>query len=250
MTFHFPSTTSRPPPALQSLGINPVHIITNSIPPKSQWAALPHWHETHTEHFYVSQGYALVRLRNIYSVIGAEDGPVEVPPFTIHGFSRADVTDNKEAAQKAWDEFAARTGKTEVQFGEWREEDVLVEEWTTPMDRHKEIFFRNLISYYRDYFQPIVTGGDAWTMVVSLPGLMVHTFKLLACLSYLDNYQLLLDNGLGRSREGGITWLSKGLIYGIMGAARMAGKVFGWRVWWEEYTPDELRGVCEAIEKQ
>lgn len=244
ITMYFPGNIPEGSPPVTGLPVGPEYVTISAIPPKSQWAALPHWHETHSEHFRVVQGYSLIRLRNKYSIIGPEDPLVNIPPYTIHGFSRADVPG--PIADKAWAEYEDRTGNKEVRKGDWTEHDILMHEYTSPVNGRKELFFRNSMSYFRDHLEPLLSKKGV-SLALSVPRLLSHLPLLLFHLAHMDNYMLVLDNSLGVTSEGNVSNMSFALSHGLNGFITSVGKLFGWRAWWEPYTPEKLWSVAEAL---
>ncbi|KAJ1325473.1 hypothetical protein MN608_08666 [Microdochium nivale] len=308
-------------------GAAPAEVAANVIPPGSHWAAAPHWHELHTEHFIVAKGFALVRVRGEHVIVGsadeeneeegnyeeggAEGGVVnnnnnadhwrtsksskrpvaavlDIPPYTIHGFSRADVPG--PVADQAWAKYyEARRGQQgsmsrkgggarNVRHGAWTQRDVVLFEWTTPSDGAKEVFFRNTMSYFRDHLQPLLTelikphhspcspssvaqhqqdsrkqkGQNGvlgrWSHAVAAAvKIAVQVPRLVFQMAHMDNHMLLLDNGLGVNKDGGVSRLSLGISHGMYGAAKRVGGLLGWRHWWEEYTPERLRETAERL---
>ncbi|KAH7029513.1 uncharacterized protein B0I36DRAFT_364047 [Microdochium trichocladiopsis] len=302
-------------------------VAASVIPPGSHWAAAPHWHELHTEHFVVVRGFALVRIRGEYLVVGSsssssgsskvagsdnaggvvvedngDDGRrrrtdtaaiaqtvLEIPPFTIHGFSRADVPG--PAADRAWAEYESRNrgvpGAERHRYGAWREQDVVLFEWTSPSDGKKELFFRNMMSYFRDHLQPLladilephpsslrrrrqgendngaglgaglegrrggVSRGEwarSWPRAAtSALRILVQIPPLVFSLAHLDNHMLLLDNRLGVKHDGGVSAVSLALSHGLNAVVKRVGGWFGWRSWWDEYTPVRLRTVAASL---
>ncbi|KXJ90496.1 hypothetical protein Micbo1qcDRAFT_196028 [Microdochium bolleyi] len=315
--------------AEQALPVPVGEVATSVIPPGSRWAASPHWHELHSEHFIIARGFALVRIRGDYVIVGSADedddeddddeaevpaaesangsearhrtrqdnhvasrkAPLTVlnfPPFTIHGFSRADVPG--PIADRAWAEYEAKNGgavgaaaagqkkkkKTSVRYGAWTKRDVVLLEWTAPSDGAKELFFRNGMSYFRDHIQPLLPdvgampppppqrrdtqdpageqavghGGKGWrTAVTSAAQIAMHIPRLVYHMAYVDNHLLVLDNRLGMKKDGGVSGFSLGLSHTVYFVAKKIGGLLGWRYWWEEYTPVRLREAARRLEK-
>ena len=224
-------------------------VVKQTLPPSSFMAVPLHWHETHTELFRVRRGYALVTVGTLTRILGPEDGAAEVPPFTLHSFGRGDIP----GAEKYW---AERGGDgTRAEEEGWRERDVEIDEWTVPGDGRKEIFFRNGIGFYVQRIMPLVTATREGRLEAAspslnkIPSLAVRGARMLAFMSYMDNYPFLAG-GVGMSCEGKPNWLGRRLTYGILGLARGVGLVVGWKPWFKEYTPKGLWDLCEEIERE
>jgi quercetin dioxygenase-like cupin family protein len=98
------------------------------------------------------------------------------------------------------------------------DEDVVVEEWTNPADGAKHVFFRNLIGTLED--------EAYWGWKVPLQALLI-------CARY-DNFNVVV----GGWAKGIVT---KGLYRIVLGVASLVGL----KEWYDEYTPESLRGVAE-----
>jgi len=108
--------------------------VTVTQPPNSTWASGPHWHESHTEFLQIVHGTALVTLNKTTRTFTPEDGIITVPRFASHEWRRA----NSEG------------------------EELVVKEWTGPVDGEKQIFFRNLSSVILDVrkMDRLLSGGS------------------------------------------------------------------------------------------
>jgi len=302
-----PSSTAESPTS-PIAGVDASYIITNIIPPQSNFAVLPHWHESYTEHFRVARGYVLLRLGQRHIIVGPDDGDIAIRPGVIHGFCRADISisgssgggDEKgnggsgggldmESADRAWRSRTAQDGKpgpkssVDERNGTWTSEDVLLYEWTTPADGHKEVFFRNMLSYTADHLAPVLheiqglqarrqraAGGGAgglllmvqWVlgMLLVVAKLIRRAPKLVYSVSHMDTYLLLVDDRYGKEPStdkavdgkegedgdwGGPSEWSKRVTYALFAVINVIGKLAGWRVWREEYTPGRLREVAK-----
>ena len=180
-------------------------IVTITIPPHSNWTSGPHWHETHTEYLRVVQGAAKVTLSNQTRVVRPSDGIVTVPKFTIHEWGRISPTeaDGNISRHQA-------------------DEDLIVEEWTDPVDGLKNVFFRNLNGVILDETQ----GGKSaprseWWL----------TLQLWVIFHDLDNWPVLL---------GGPFWFRWIATHFMARVAVFLGVLWQLRSVYPEYTPADL----------
>lgn len=194
----------------------------------------PHWHEKYTEHMRVLQGYLLITIGNKTKLYGPEDGVVDILPFQIHTISQGTVPAARPYLAKV----------AGLQEG-WEKEDVIFEEWNTPIDGVKEIFFRNMFGFYKDFFEPVVAGK---LHLNAIPSLFFHFFELVNQSRAMDNYMLLLPLRLGRARNGSPTWLARISTYTLYRAALLMSLVCGFEWWRKEYTPVELHAVCKSMQ--
>ena len=179
------------------------HAVTTIIlPPSSSWTSGLHWHTSHTEFLQVISGTALLTLSSHTRTLTPSDGAVHINPGIRHEWRRA------------------TTAHTSATHGL----DLVVKEWTTPMDGQKEIFFRNLSSILEeDSSEGLV--GESWA-----------TLQLLVVMLGMDNYPVYFSVGggeLGRLVEWIVTMT-------ILWTAKMIGLGFGLNRFYEEYTPDEM----------
>lgn len=289
------STTDTPSPS-PIPGVDASYIVANIIPPQSNFAVHPHWHELYTEHFRVARGYVLLRLGQKHIVVGPEDGDIAIRRGVIHGFCRADISIpggrglGAESAERAWRARAAEEGKLgegqgsgDERNGAWTAQDVLLYEWTTPANGHKEVFFRNTLSYAAEYIAPVLHevqslqarrqqqavngGGGLYSMLQWVMGMLWVAARLVSrippvlySVAHMDTYFLLLDDRYGRemgaekAADGkggeddewdGPSQTSRRVTYALFAVFNTVGKLAGWRVWRDEYTPERLRAVAE-----
>jgi hypothetical protein len=138
-------------------------------------------------------------------VYGPDDGVITIPPYTLHEMGRAD----KHPAAASF-----------------IDTDLKLKEWTSPPDRAKELFFRNLIGMALDR-QPGLVGN------VKL-GLNVAVF-----MAGNDNYPVIWKGPrfLGEPVQTIIrrwtTYLLGGIVVGL-------GHLCGFKTAYKEYTPDDL----------
>ncbi|KAK0392642.1 hypothetical protein NLU13_2137 [Sarocladium strictum] len=100
---------------------------------------------------------------------------------------------------------------------------LLIEEWVDGEDGSKEIFFRNAFSIVRD--------------VENFGGLPMAFLRFFVLCAYRDNHIAFCPPATPR-------WLQRLLTSCIFGVIVAVGKIGGWRTWYEEYTPPELRALA------
>ncbi|KAH7035858.1 uncharacterized protein B0I36DRAFT_319222 [Microdochium trichocladiopsis] len=162
-------------------------------------------------------------------------------------------------------------------------------EWTTPADGHKEVFFRNMLSFAKDDVEPLLSeiavlqrereqqrnkGNAAAAWIGSLwwfLGMLWVVARLLARLpkgmysvAHMDTFFLLVDDRYGKGpqgrvgqhnralKEGADEWdrpsrRSRAVTYMLFAVLKVIGRVGGWKVWKEEYTPERLRNVARSM---
>lgn len=135
------------------------------------------------------------------------DGTITIPPFTLHEYGRAD-------GHKAG--ISCRTV------------DLKIREWTSPPDRAKEIFFRNMLGLIMD--QPKEAG---------LQDNIKTLLALFVVMKEHDNYPLIWKGPslLGESIQASV---QRNTTYLIQGAIAWFGSLCGFRGTYEEYTPQVL----------
>ena len=173
------------------------HIVTITLPPHSTWTTGPHWHETHTEHLRIIKGSILLTLDSTSKVHTRSSGTLTIPPFARHEWQRAPPT------------FA------EGDYGDV--DDVVVQEWTEPVDGEKEIFFRNLNSVIVD--ERGRGEAEGWWLMLQLWMVMAG----------VGDFPVLLT-GLPRRVESWVTHV------GLWDAVSLGGRWWGVGSVYEEYT--------------
>jgi hypothetical protein len=208
-------------------------VSTLNFHPGSAGSIPPHWHETHREHVRVISGYMLITVGTVTKLYGPEDGVADIPPYTIHAMQRGDTA----FARRYW-------GDVKGMKEGWEKEDVVTQEWTTPSDGQKEVFFRNSMSFFMDYFEPVLRRGAG---IMDVPDMLVSGVQLLNITSHCDNYGLMVPLALGRAADGRVSWVGKGPTYALHAFALGIAKMSGWQFWKAEYTPIELYSVCKTM---
>jgi quercetin dioxygenase-like cupin family protein len=191
---------------------NPLKATTITLPPGSPWTSGLHWHETHTEYLQIIQGAAKVTLNGTTSTYTAEDGIIVVPCYARHEWHRADAAHPQSTT------------------------DLIVKEWTDPIDGQKEIFFRNLNSAILDANAAGLL-NEIWL-----------TLQLFMIFAVLDTYPVFWS-GPKSLRLGArvVEWV---VTHAVLRLALVLGGLLGLRAVWDEYTPESLRrGVGTGKEK-
>ena len=195
------------------------------IPPDSPFDSDLHWHETYTEYFRITKGVMSVVLEDVTGAlqtyyIGKESGIVEIPKGRRHRLRPGDSTG-------PWEEWKDKLEWREggmISKEEWVSE-IRGEEWTSPQDGRKEMFFRNLAGIAGDR-----SGG-------ALDGVW-FVLGVLCIFREFDNWPAFLG---GRMRS-----LELVVSHAVLCVASWVGWGLGLRGSYEEYAPVELRGVKGA----
>ncbi|CAG9949861.1 unnamed protein product [Clonostachys rosea f. rosea IK726] len=164
-----------------------------------------HWHEEKTEYLQVLQGQALVTVGDSTAVFGPNDGVITVPRFTLHEFGRADrVAEGAESC----------------------EVDLRIMEWTEPSDGAKEVFFRNMLGVIID-------------RETGLLGNIKLLLSLFVVMQGHDNYPVFIKGPalFGRTVQSSIR---RTTTYVVRGGIALAGRLFGLKATYHEYTPTSL----------
>lgn len=138
-------------------------------------------------------------------VYGPDDGVITIPPYTLHEMGRAD----KHPAAASY-----------------KDVDLKIKEWTSPPDRAKELFFRNLI-------------GMAGDRQAGLVGNVKLGLNVAVFMSENDNYPVIwkgpgfLGERVQTSARRWTTYLLGGIVVGL-------GRLCGFKAMYKEYTPDDL----------
>jgi mannose-6-phosphate isomerase-like protein (cupin superfamily) len=183
---------------------NPLKATTITLPPGSRWTSGLHWHETHTEYLQIIQGVALVTLNGITRNYTAADDIIVVPPFSRHEWQRADSIQPHPDI------------------------DLIVREWTDPVDGQKEVFFRNLNSAILD------------ATAAGPPNEFWLTLQLFMVSAVLDNYPVLYSGPRPlRFLASAFEWV---VTHAVLFLAMVVGRIFAMSAVYDEYTPRSLRG--------
>jgi len=119
---------------------------------------------------------------------------------------------------------------------EYRDIDLIVEEWISPKEGRKEIFFRNLFS----------TAGEP-QYKSSITGSVYNMLTILRVMWGLDNYLVLVD--FGGWKGGWRVVVESAFTCAVMGTLVLLGKTLGLKAVNEEYTPQHLMKTWEEDEK-
>jgi hypothetical protein len=164
-----------------------------------------HWHEKHTEYLQVLQGCALITVGDRTAVFTKDDGVVTVPRFTIHGFGRADDTEEGRGS---------------------RDIELIMREWTDPADGDKELFFRNILGLVKDWKKTLL-------------GNVAMGISALVVSSGHDSYPVFW-NGPAMFGKGVQVAVMRASTYTVLGLADVVGWLGGFRAEYEEYTPRSM----------
>ncbi|KAF2682889.1 hypothetical protein K458DRAFT_488144 [Lentithecium fluviatile CBS 122367] len=178
-------------------------ITTAVIPPGSKFHPGAHWHEDYDEIMRVVKGRARIRLGKEWRVYGPEDGEVLIRRGVVHDFMRADASGS-------------------VKGEDGVEGDLVIEEWSEPVDGSKELFFRHAFSIQAD------SALFGWKIPL----------QMLLLLMYTDTFLELVPGPVG-------WYVTHGLYAGVV--APLAW-VVGVRPFYDEYTPERLAGVRGELE--
>ena len=201
---------TRPSPAAVSYDVSQPHSVTVTVPPQSTWTTGPHWHETHTEYLQVLEGLARAMVNGKTRVYSHSDGVIEVPKFTLHEWQR-------EAKG-----YARANGE--------ERKDLVVREWTTPADGHKETFFRMLNSYLIEPEAQRLHGQ------LRLPPFIVAWIEQRVILLQLRVIFRALDNWPAMDDEAEcVDWLTWVVTHAHLYFAGVIGKLLGLEARYEEY---------------
>jgi hypothetical protein len=257
VTYHIPVSAPRPDqPTLKT---------TISLPRHSKWTSGLHFHTQHTEYLRLLLGSIFVYLDgevtfysakaggevDIYHSRGVTEGlEVEVPKYARHNWGRA-----KEYYK------ATRTPGRRERPGDYIEdldEEVIVEEWTDPVDLGKPLFFWNL--------NGVITAPSAGPLTMrqkvgkAVLGSWWVPFQLFIIFWELDNWPVFLSmrNALelrwplflrwrydmpdwplhvGKGPE---RWMEYLMAFLVLGSAKVLGLLLGVRAVERERIPADL----------
>lgn len=130
---------------------NPILKSTIALPRRSRWTSGLHFHTTHTEYLRLIKGSIFVELDGVTKILSAKAGgeissktsqlvktglEITVDKYARHNWGRAEE-------YLAW-RWIGIGSVTKIVPPEDRDEEVIVEEWTDPVDIAKPLFFWNL----------------------------------------------------------------------------------------------------------
>ncbi|PSN61608.1 hypothetical protein BS50DRAFT_651004 [Corynespora cassiicola Philippines] len=169
------------------------------IPPGSQFQAGSHWHEKYDEVILVIKGRLKVRVGKEYVIRTPEDGKIIIPPGITHNVMRADHG---------------------LPQDERDDEEVIIHEWSGPVDGSKDLFFRHLFSIEEDRH---VFGWKA-------------KLQLILTMMYTDNYIEIVP--------GPLSWY---VTHGVYAVARPIAFALGLQPFYREYLPKRLDALAEKF---
>lgn len=199
-----------------------------TIPVGSAFTTGHHWHNDHAEHFKVLAGALLVTLNNKSFVVTDASPVVTVPRKARHELMRWDCPGRKghqKAAQEIFKKDMLAKGESKT-LEKLRTQDVESDEWTTPADGEKEVFFRNICGAF---LEPR-TG---------LFGEVLRFVHIVIIYRGLDTSLVILDMGAedGHGWRGMVEEMTWGVVSGMAG---LIGGALGLHPVSEAYTPAPL----------
>ena len=233
-------TFAVPPPTAVTLNfLSDRPGLTQAVMPSgSTFSTGRHWHDDHVEHIIVKRGAVLLTIGNQSKVVTSEDpvnndgAMVEIPCKKRHEVMRWDRLGLKGHQKDVQDAFKGSARAEELD--RLSAEDMVLEEWTSPNDRMKELFLRQLLSAIMEPRQGFYTA--------------IKPLHILNIMAHLDSRQVLVDLGA----EGSEGW--KGKIEEVISSfvlrtASALGLPCGlWPVT-PEYTPEDLQRAYGDIQK-
>ncbi|KAL9133403.1 MAG: hypothetical protein Q9175_005416 [Cornicularia normoerica] len=183
-----------------------------------------HWHNDHVEHFKELSGAILVTVNNDSFIVTAASPTFTIPRKARHEAMRWDCPgrkDHQKAAQEALRKGMSAKGQSQ-ELEKLRAQETEAEEWTTPADGEKEVFFRNLLSAASEPRNGIL--GEIFRFIHIL---IIH--------QGLDTRMVFLDMG----PESGNGW--RGMVeemiwWVVIGITGLIGGIMGLRPVSEAYT--------------
>ncbi|KAF2036478.1 hypothetical protein EK21DRAFT_95757 [Setomelanomma holmii] len=209
---------------------------TISLPLHSTWSSGLHFHTQHTEYLHLLQGSICLTLNAQTHILSAAAGGT-VSPYTGHLLKPGLVIEVPRYARHNWSraesKFTGRGFGVGVRLArpEDVDEQVIVEEWTSPFDISKPLFFWNL--------NGVITAPEdvplslLQTVVKRVLGPWWIPFQLFVIFWELDNWPVFVGmRGLVRPWEGAGEWVFRcfeGLVEYVMTfVVLFAAKVLGW----------------------
>ncbi|KAH7093174.1 hypothetical protein FB567DRAFT_514824 [Paraphoma chrysanthemicola] len=246
VAYHIPIS----PPSTSSSG---EFKTTIALPPQSSWSSGLHFHTQHTEYLHLVQGSIFLTLNGVTRIISAAAGGevsvqtgelvkaglvFEVPRYARHDWGRAD-------SYIMW-RYSGRGLARSVVKPVDVDEEVVVEEWTSPRDIQKALFFWNLNGVITaPTNQPL---SMPQKLAKRLMGGWWVPFQLFVIFWELDNWPVFVSLR-------GVLWPSETGEFGfwsfegpleylvtviVLFAAKILGWLFGVRAVERARTPNEL----------
>ncbi|RMZ74665.1 Cupin -type [Pyrenophora seminiperda CCB06] len=234
VVYHIP--TSSPSPT------HPTLKTTISLPVHSTWTSGLHFHTQHTEYLRLLKGSIFVYLDGEVQILSAKAGGLVCLGGHGDGKSGLQLTVEKYARHewgRAKEYLAPRIsgGKVSSSWPEDIDDDVVVEEWTDPVDIGKALFFWNLNGI-------ILTPNSAKLSPLErlaryLLGDYWISFQLFSVFWCLDNWPVFfsLKGGLGE----------QGITMAVLGFMRLVGWIIGVKAVESRRTPWKLWKAYEEI---
>jgi hypothetical protein len=256
VTYHIPTSPSPPntdEPTLKT---------TLSLPLHSTWTSGLHFHTQHTEYLHLLRGSLFVYLDGVVSIYSAKAGGkvctddvveslvVEIPRHARHNWGRAReyLDANRSLGRRARPENRV----------EDLDDEVLVEEWTDPVDIGKPLFFWNLngvltaapdgrLSVRRRVGRRVLGGWwvpfqlfvifwelDNWPVLVNMRNALEYNWPFWLRSRYrMPDWPMRVASRLER-------WMEYLVTLVVLGAARLLGLVLGVRAVEKKRLPADL----------
>ncbi|KAF2468579.1 uncharacterized protein BDR25DRAFT_265334, partial [Lindgomyces ingoldianus] len=200
---------------------------TIHLPRQSHWISGLHFHIQHTEYLRLIKGAIFIRRGDLIKIISTKEADrsgrwgnsvIKIDPYVRHNWGRA-----------------------EHYFCH-----VIVEEWTTPSDISKPLFFWNLNGILTSSSPPPTTFFQR--LARTLLGTNYITLQLFVVFRTLDNFPIFLDLGAvgdgvwirGTVAKNTARGVEFGLTYLVLVIAAAVGWLVGFKAVGEERTPGDL----------
>lgn len=221
------SSFSTPPPRAASHSFNDPSKAHLTIPVGSAFTTGRHWHNDHAEHFKVLAGALLITINNKSFVVTDASPAVTIPRKARHELMRWDCPGregHQNAAQEEFRKIMLAKGQLK-ELEKFQAQEVESEEWTTPADGEKEVFFRNMLSAVSE-------------PRTGLFGQILRFVHIVIIYHGLDTRMVILDMGAdGHGWRAMIEEMIWGLVLGMAG---LIGGALGLQPVSEAYTPGPL----------
>ena len=245
VAYHIPVT----PPADEASPLK----TTIALPRRSAWTSGLHFHASHTEYLHLVKGAIFVQLggqtKLISALKGGEVDPnsgellrevlvVEVPRFARHNWGRLEHCDKlhrsrNQGVSKQW-----------CMSEDW-DEEVVVEEWTDPIDAGKPLFFWNLNGIITAPSDSVLSRRQQIARNL-LAGLWVD-LQLFVVFWELDNWPVFVDLRKQLSLGSSQGWLAAMtdaaevvVSFTVLLFGRIIGMFLGLKAVSQQRTPDAL----------
>ena len=236
---------------------------TISLPRHSPWTSGLHFHTTHTEYLRLLRGAIFIYLDGETQILSAKAGgsvAIYGDKTAVNATPGLQVKVNKYARHN-WGRARESLSRKRItcvvpRYPEDIDDEVVVEEWTEPVDLTKPLFFWNLNAVVLTPLDARLEGRGKMAARWMLGGWWV-SFQLFTIFYELDNWPVVvgLRGVLGgetdwpwirrwnRQIEGAVEWC---IIMIVVGFVRAVGWVLGVKAVEKERTPE---GLWEGYQK-